>query len=97
MSTSTGSVFKKVKKNHLAETVTSFTKSFNEYVQSKINMTSKASGKEIHDVVSNVDGIFLHQVLKAVKKFMNMPDEFQMLKDLREDEKLDWILLCLEE
>ncbi|RAL50130.1 hypothetical protein DM860_007804 [Cuscuta australis] len=96
MSTSTGSVSKKVKKDRLEEAVTSFTNSFNEYVQSKINMTSKASGKEIHDVVSKVDGILRHQVLKAVKKFMNMPDEFQMLKDLPEDEKLDWILLCLE-
>ncbi|RAL40528.1 hypothetical protein DM860_006598 [Cuscuta australis] len=97
MSTSTGSVSKKVKKDRLADAVTSFANSFNEYVQSKINMTSKAGGKEIHDVVSKVDDILRHQVLKAVKKFMNMPDEFQMLKDLPEDEKLDWILLCLEE
>ncbi|VFQ93987.1 unnamed protein product [Cuscuta campestris] len=97
MSTSTGSVSKMVKKDRLAEAVTSFANSFNDYVQSKINMTSKASGKEIYDVVSKVDGILRHQVLKVVKKFMNMPDEFQMLKDLHEDEKLDWILLWSEE
>ncbi|VFR02344.1 unnamed protein product [Cuscuta campestris] len=28
---------------------------------------------------------------------MNMPNEFQMLKDLLEEKKLDWILMCLEE
>ncbi|RAL41965.1 hypothetical protein DM860_016340 [Cuscuta australis] len=61
------------------------------------SVSKKASGKEIHEVVSKVDGILRHQVLKAVKKFMNMPNEFQMLKDLPEDEKLDWILLCLKE
>ncbi|RAL48807.1 hypothetical protein DM860_001127 [Cuscuta australis] len=92
MSTSTGSVSKKVKKDRLVEAVTSFTNSFNEYVQSKINMTSKASGKEIHDVVSKVNDILRHQVLKAVKKFMSMRDEIQIFMDLPEEEKLDWIL-----
>ncbi|KAL2938495.1 Inter-alpha-trypsin inhibitor heavy chain H5 [Bienertia sinuspersici] len=35
----------------------------------------------IYDVISNVLGISRHQMLRAVKRFMNgMPDEFEMLK-----------------
>ncbi|KAL2938236.1 Ribosomal protein S12 methylthiotransferase RimO [Bienertia sinuspersici] len=36
--------------------------------------------------------------MRAVIRFMNgNPDEFLMLKELHEDEKLEWVLLCLAE
>ncbi|KAL2900043.1 AP-4 complex subunit mu, partial [Bienertia sinuspersici] len=35
---------------------------------------------------------------KKVKRYMNSnPDEFLMLKELPEDEKLEWVFLCLAE
>ncbi|KAL2942311.1 Collagen alpha-1(XIV) chain [Bienertia sinuspersici] len=59
---------------------------------------SKPSSQEIYNVVSNVLKISQHQVLRAVKRFMNGTiDEFDMLKNLPEEQKLDWILLCIND
>ena len=94
----TNSSSRKRKKDSVADTVNSFAESFREYVQSKIKDTPKLTCQEIHAVVSQVLGISRIQTMRAVKKFMNgNPDEFLMLKELPEDEKLDWILLCLDE
>ncbi|KAL2945439.1 Protein WHAT'S THIS FACTOR 1-like protein [Bienertia sinuspersici] len=69
-----------------------------EYVQSKIKDTPRPTCQEIYVVVSQVFGISRSQIMEAVKRFMNgNPDEFLMLKDLPEDEKLEWVLLCLAE
>ncbi|XP_057541230.1 uncharacterized protein LOC130818962 [Amaranthus tricolor] len=94
----TNSSSRKRKKDSVADAVNSFAESFREYVQSKIKDTPKLTCQEIHAVVSQVLGISRIQTMRAVKKFMNgNPDEFLMLKELPEDEKLDWILLCLDE
>ncbi|KAL2904855.1 Phosphate permease PHO89 [Bienertia sinuspersici] len=40
----------------------------------------------------------LASIMRAIKRFMNgNPDEFLMLKELPENEKLEWVLLCLAE
>ncbi|KAL2945457.1 Protein WHAT'S THIS FACTOR 1-like protein [Bienertia sinuspersici] len=88
----------KRKKDSVAEAVNSFVESFREYVQSKIKDTPRPTCQEIYVVVSQVFGISRSQIMGAVKRFMNgNPDEFLMLKDLPEDEKLEWVLLCLAE
>ncbi|XP_057250816.1 uncharacterized protein LOC104893710 [Beta vulgaris subsp. vulgaris] len=88
----------KRKKDSVADAVNSFAESFREYVQSKMNDTPKPTCQEIYTVVSEVYGISRNQIMRAVKRFMNgNPDEFLMLKELPEDEKLDWVLLCLAE
>ncbi|KMS96113.1 hypothetical protein BVRB_001860 [Beta vulgaris subsp. vulgaris] len=89
---------RKRKKDSVADAVNSFADSFREYVQSKMNDTPKPTCQEIYTVVSEVYGISRNQIMRAVKRFMNgNPDEFLMLKELPEDEKLDWVLLCLAE
>ncbi|KAL2927752.1 L10-interacting MYB domain-containing protein [Bienertia sinuspersici] len=94
----TNSGSRKRKKDSVAEAVNSFAESFREYVQSKIKDTPRPTCQEIHAVVSQVFGISRSQIMKAVKRFMNgNPDEFLMLKELPEDEKLEWVLLCLAE
>lgn len=86
---------KKQKHDQLADAVSSFAHCFQTYVDSRINTT--VSGKEVRDVVSKVHGILPFQVLRAVKILMKCPEEFKMLKDFPEEEKLDWILLFLDE
>ncbi|KAL2938102.1 L10-interacting MYB domain-containing protein [Bienertia sinuspersici] len=94
----TNSGSRKRKKDSVAEAVNSFAESFREYVQSKIKDTPRPTCQEIHVVVSQVFGISRSQIMKAVKRLMNgNPDEFLMLKELPEDEKLEWVLLCLAE
>ncbi|KAL2924652.1 Polypeptide N-acetylgalactosaminyltransferase 4 [Bienertia sinuspersici] len=64
----------------------------------KIKDTPRPTCQEIHTVISQVFGISRSQIMRAVKRFMNgNPDEFLMLKELPEDEKLEWVLLCLAE
>ena len=59
---------------------------------------SKTSGKEIYDVQSVVSYISRMQILKGVKSFMNGTiDMFEMLKSLPDDDKLDWVLLHIDE
>lgn len=94
----TNSSSRKRKKDSVADAVNSFAESFREFVQSKTKDASKPTCQEIHSVVSQVLGISRMQAMRAVKRFMNgNPDEFLMLKELPEDEKLDWLLLCLDE
>ncbi|KAK9733129.1 hypothetical protein RND81_04G045600 [Saponaria officinalis] len=88
---------KKSKRDQLAEAVTSFADSFKDYVETKVKSTPTLSGKEVYEEVSKVYGILPHQVLRAVKILMGSPQNFQMLKDLPEDQKLDWILLCRDD
>ncbi|KMT04016.1 hypothetical protein BVRB_8g187200 [Beta vulgaris subsp. vulgaris] len=76
----------KRKKDSVADAVNNFVESFREYVQSKMNDTLKPTCQEIYTIVSEVYGIS-----------KGNPDEFLMLKELPEDEKLDWVLLCLAE
>lgn len=92
--TSGESSSKKLKRDRLADAVSSFAESFKEYVQSR--NPPKPDSKEVYDVVSNVVGLSRQQVLKAAKQFLNNTAEFDMLKGLPENEKLDWVLLCLE-
>ncbi|KAL2923027.1 L10-interacting MYB domain-containing protein [Bienertia sinuspersici] len=94
----TNSSSRKRKKDSVADAVNSFAESFREYVQSKIKDTPRPTCQEIHTVVSQVFGISRSQIMRAVKRFMNgNPDEFLMLKELPENEKLEWVLLCLDE
>ena len=86
---------KKLKKDRLADAVNSFAEFFKQNVQSK--NPPKADSKEVYDIVSNVLGLSRQQVLKAAKRFLNHTEEFEMLKNLPEDEKLDWVLLCIEQ
>ncbi|KMT02385.1 hypothetical protein BVRB_9g204980 [Beta vulgaris subsp. vulgaris] len=95
--TSSGGSNKKLKRDRLADAVSSFADSFKEYV-SKAQGPPKPSSQEIYDVVSSVLGLSGQQVLQAVKRFMNGPvNEFDMLKHLPEEQKLDWILLCISD
>ncbi|KAL9224537.1 hypothetical protein vseg_000562 [Gypsophila vaccaria] len=87
---------KKQKRDRLAEAVANFTECFRDYVQSKPKETPKPTPQEIHDVVKNVEGIGRHQVMRATRMFTNGPiGDFEMLKALPNDEKLDWVLECL--
>ncbi|KMS95737.1 hypothetical protein BVRB_005390 [Beta vulgaris subsp. vulgaris] len=95
--TSPGGSNKKLKRDRLADAVSSFTDSFKEYV-SKAQDPPKPSSQVIYDVVSSVLGLSGQHVLQAVKRFMNGPvNEFDMLKHLPEEQKLDWILLCISD
>ncbi|KAL2937217.1 Frizzled-4 [Bienertia sinuspersici] len=95
--TSSGGSNKKLKRDRLANAVSSFAESFKEYV-SKAQGPLKSSSREIYDIVSSILGLSRQQVLKAVKIFMSGPvEEFDMLKNLPEQEKLDWVLLCIND
>uniref|UniRef100_A0A803MSF4 Uncharacterized protein n=1 Tax=Chenopodium quinoa TaxID=63459 RepID=A0A803MSF4_CHEQI len=84
-------------RDHLADAVSCFAESFKEYV-SRAQGPPKPSSQEIYKVVSSVLGISRHQVLKVLKRFMNgTVDEFEILKNLPEGEKLDWVLLCIND
>ncbi|KAL2900402.1 Transcription antitermination protein NusB, partial [Bienertia sinuspersici] len=86
----TNSSSHKRKKDSVANAVNNFAESFREYVQSKIKDTPRPTCQEIHTVVSQVFGISRNQIMRAVKSFMNGNlDEFLMLKELAENEKLD--------
>ncbi|XP_017242378.1 uncharacterized protein LOC108214731 [Daucus carota subsp. sativus] len=88
---------KKVKRDRLADAVTKFAESFSEYV-SKARGPPRPSSKEIYDVLSAVPYISRMQILKGVKSFMNgTVDMFEMLKSLPEDDKLDWVLLHIDD
>ncbi|KAL2937653.1 RIB43A-like with coiled-coils protein 2 [Bienertia sinuspersici] len=95
--TPSGGSNKRLKRDRLVDAISSFTELFKEYV-SRAQGPLKPSSQEIYNVVSNVLGISRHQVLKVVKRFMNGTiDEFDMLKKLPEEQKLDWILLCIND
>ncbi|KAL2942706.1 Protein transport protein sec31, partial [Bienertia sinuspersici] len=87
----TNSSSRKRKKDSVADAVNIFAESFREYVQSKIKDTPRPTCQEIHTVVSQVFGISRSQIMRALRRFMNgNPDEFLMLKELLENEKLEW-------
>ncbi|XP_057547009.1 uncharacterized protein LOC130825683 [Amaranthus tricolor] len=92
--TSGESSIKKLKRDRLADAVTSFAETFKEYMISR--NPPKPDSKEVYDVVSRVVGLDRYEVLKAVKRFLNNIEEFEMLKTLPESEKLDWVILCLQ-
>uniref|UniRef100_A0A803L9U5 Myb/SANT-like domain-containing protein n=1 Tax=Chenopodium quinoa TaxID=63459 RepID=A0A803L9U5_CHEQI len=80
--------------NDNANAVSSFAESFKEYVSKSTRPTSQ----EIYKEASSVLGISRHQALRAVKRFLNGTfEEFDMLKNLPDDQKLDWIILCIDE
>ncbi|KAL2897599.1 putative nuclease HARBI1, partial [Bienertia sinuspersici] len=84
----------KRKKDSVAEAVNSFT----DPAQARPARPLAISSQEIHAVVSQVFGISRSHIMRALKRFMNgNPDEFLMLKELLEDEKLEWVFLCLAE
>ncbi|KAK9757514.1 hypothetical protein RND81_01G167500 [Saponaria officinalis] len=95
--TTTTSSRKKPKRDQLVEAVTSFADSFKDYVETKAKSTPPLSGKEVYEEVSKVYDILPNQVLRAFKILMGSPQNFQMLMDLPEDQKLEWILLCLDD
>ncbi|KAL2900393.1 Tubulin alpha-2 chain [Bienertia sinuspersici] len=75
----------RLKRDRLVDAVSSFVESFKKYV-SRAQGPPKPSSQEIYDVISNVLGISRHQMLRAVKRFMNgAPDDFEMLKNLPEE------------
>ncbi|KAK9671835.1 hypothetical protein RND81_12G057700 [Saponaria officinalis] len=88
---------KKQKSDSLAEAVTRVAETLKSYVEARLKATPTLGGKEVYDEVSKVVGILRPQVLKAINMFVEAPLKFQVLKDLPDDEKLDWILLCLDE
>ncbi|XP_021723016.1 uncharacterized protein LOC110690478 [Chenopodium quinoa] len=92
--TASGDSNKRLKKDRLADAVSSFAESFKEYVSKSTRPTSQ----EIYKEVSSVLGISRHQALRAVKRFLNGTlEEFDMLKNLPDDQKLYWIILCIDE
>ncbi|KAH9607286.1 hypothetical protein KSS87_012820 [Heliosperma pusillum] len=88
---------KKRKSDSLADAVTQVVDTLKSYVEARLKATPTLGGKEVFDEVSKVVGILRPQVLRAVNMFVEMPVKFQVLKDLPSDQKLDWILLCLDE
>ncbi|KMT02615.1 hypothetical protein BVRB_9g202990 [Beta vulgaris subsp. vulgaris] len=93
--TPSGESNKRLKRDRLADAVSSFAKSFKDYLKAKD--PPKPTSSEVYDVVSNVLGITRHQILRVVKRFLGgTVEEFDMLKRLPKHEKLDWILSCLE-
>ncbi|KAL9224767.1 hypothetical protein vseg_000775 [Gypsophila vaccaria] len=89
---------KKQKRDRSVEAVANFTEYFRDYVQSKPKEIPKPTRQELHDVVKNVKGIGRHQVMRATRLFTNGPiGDFEMLKALPSDEKLDWVLECLND
>uniref|UniRef100_A0A803M756 Uncharacterized protein n=1 Tax=Chenopodium quinoa TaxID=63459 RepID=A0A803M756_CHEQI len=92
--TASGDSNKRLKRDRLADAVSSFAESFKEYVSKSTRPTSQ----EIYKEVCSVLGISRHQALRAVKRFLNGTfEEFDMLKNLPDDQKLDWIILCNDE
>ena len=89
-----GSSNKNSKKDSIVDAISRFTESFENYLQSN-KPPPKSDSKEVYDVVSKVAGLDRHEVLKATKLFLKDTEEFDMLKRLPENEKLDWVLLCL--
>ncbi|KAL8099751.1 hypothetical protein AgCh_032121 [Apium graveolens] len=88
---------KRQKRDRLADVVTTFAKSFKEYV-SKAKEPLRPTCKEIYEIVSTLDKITGNEDMRAVKMFVNeKADEFEMLKSLPDDKKLDWILLFIND
>ena len=85
---------KRIKKYCIVDAISRFTDSFEKYLQSN-KPPSKPDSKEVYDVVSKVVILDRHEVLKATKLFLKGKKEFDVLKGLLENEKLDWVLLCL--
>ncbi|XP_021747540.1 uncharacterized protein LOC110713394 [Chenopodium quinoa] len=94
--TPSGGSNKRLKRDCLADALSYFAESFKDYV-SRTQGPPKPSSQEIYEVVLSVLGISRHQVLQAVKRFMNVTDEFEMLNNLSEGENLDWVLLCIND
>ncbi|KAL6529587.1 hypothetical protein OROGR_015210 [Orobanche gracilis] len=88
---------KRIMRDRLAHAVTRFSESFNEYV-SKAQGPSRPSSKEIYDIISVVPRISRMKILKGVKSFTNgTVDMFNMLKSLPDGDKLDWVLLHIND
>uniref|UniRef100_A0A803N1Q8 Myb/SANT-like domain-containing protein n=2 Tax=Chenopodium quinoa TaxID=63459 RepID=A0A803N1Q8_CHEQI len=83
--TSSGGSNKRLKRDRLADVVSYFAESLKDYV-SRTQGPPKPSSQEIYEVISSVLGISRHQVLQAVKRFMNGTNDFEMLKNLSEGE-----------
>ncbi|KAL1830946.1 hypothetical protein ACET3Z_000597 [Daucus carota] len=96
--TGSGESNKRQKRDRLADVVTSFAESFKEYV-SKAKEPPRPTCKEIYEVVSEVIGITDDQAMRAVKRFVNgKVDEFEMLKNLPDNEKKrSWIMLLISD
>ncbi|XP_074306110.1 uncharacterized protein LOC141641342 [Silene latifolia] len=88
---------KKRKSDSLADAVTQVANTLQSYVEARLKSTPTLGGKEVFDEVSKVVGILRPQILQAVNVFVEASVKFQVLKDLPSDQKLDWILLCLDE
>ncbi|KAL2904816.1 GMP synthase [glutamine-hydrolyzing] [Bienertia sinuspersici] len=81
---SSGGSNKRLKRDQLVDAVNRFSESFKEYVRRAQGLPTSNS-QEIYNVVFNVLGISRHQILRALKRFMNGTlDEFDMLKNLLE-------------
>ncbi|XP_021860459.2 uncharacterized protein [Spinacia oleracea] len=65
--TTSGESNKRLKRDRLADAVSSFAESFKEYV-SKARNPPRPTSQEIYEVVSSVLGLSRHQVLRAVKR-----------------------------
>ncbi|KAH9625890.1 hypothetical protein KSS87_003404, partial [Heliosperma pusillum] len=87
---------KKQKRDHLADAIISIAGCFSDYLQSKTKEVVKPAPKEVYEVVKNIKGIGRHEIMKATRRFMDGPvSYFEMLQILPEDEKLEWVLVCL--
>ncbi|GAA0175431.1 hypothetical protein LIER_41913 [Lithospermum erythrorhizon] len=63
----------------------------------KKNEDNRPSAKVIHEVVSSVGGLARNDVFKATQRLMNgNVQEFELLRDLRDDEKEEWIKFLLD-
>ncbi|KAL2904027.1 Uncharacterized protein RDABS01_002737 [Bienertia sinuspersici] len=71
LESSSGGLNKKIKRDRLANVISSFVESFKEYV-SRAQGSLKPSSMEIYDVISSILGLSHQQVLKAVKRFMSV-------------------------
>ncbi|XP_020244377.1 uncharacterized protein LOC109843717 [Asparagus officinalis] len=92
---STSKSNKKLKIDPLANAVSDVGEMLKEYLVS--TNPPKADCEEIYAEVSKVRGIPPHQFLRAVKRFIDgSTHDFRMLKLLPDNQKLDWIMLCLE-
>ncbi|KAL6511124.1 hypothetical protein OROGR_022248 [Orobanche gracilis] len=88
---------KRIKRDRLANAVIRFAESFSEFV-SKAQGPPLPSSKKIYDVISLVPRISRMEILKGVKSFMNgTVDMFDMLKSLPDSDKLDWVLLHIND
>lgn len=51
--------------------------------------------KKVYDIVAKVVELERHEVFNATKRFLKDTKKLNMLKRVLENEKLDWVLVCL--